>query len=143
MSVKLRLRRQGAPCKPTFRIVATDSRSPRDGKFIEIIGFYDPRHSNEKVDLARADHWIKSGAQPSPTVASILARARAGKSLTPPPKPALPPPKPVEKPAEKVAAKPAEAAAPAAEKPVEAAATPAAAAEQPAAPAPDQPAAQK
>jgi len=79
MAVKIRLRRTGKLSQPCHRIVVADGRSPRDGKFIENIGFYDPRHNVERVDLARADHWLSVGAQPSQTVSSILARARDGK----------------------------------------------------------------
>ena len=124
MSVRLRLRRVGTRNKPTYRIVATDQRSPRDGRFIEILGFYDPRRPNEQVDLERADYWIGNGAQPSQTVASIIKRAKEGKSLTPGPgiekpvvdttkKPAPPAEKKADAPAEKKADAPvAEAAAP-------------------------------
>lgn len=90
MSVKLRLRRIGTRNKPSYRVVATDSRNPRDGRFIEIIGYYDPRHQDEKIDLARAEYWIGVGAQPSETVMSIVNRARKGTPLTPGPKIAKP-----------------------------------------------------
>jgi small subunit ribosomal protein S16 len=76
--VKLRLRRTGTRNKASFRIVAADTRSPRDGRFIEILGFYDPRHEDEKIDLERVDYWLSNGAQPSETVASIIERARKG-----------------------------------------------------------------
>lgn len=89
MSVRLRLRRTGARNKPCYRIVAADQRSPRDGRFIEILGLYDPRHQDEKINLERAEHWLKVGAQPSETVMSIIKRARAGKSFRPDPKPAI------------------------------------------------------
>lgn len=123
MSVRLRLRRVGTRNKPTYRIVATDQRSPRDGRFIEILGFYDPRRPNEQVDLERADYWIGNGAQPTQTVASIIKRAKEGKSLTPGPgieKPVVDttkkPAPPAEKKAEAPAAEaPAEEAAPVAE----------------------------
>jgi small subunit ribosomal protein S16 len=81
MSVKIRLRRTGKLNAACHRIVVADSRSPRDGRFIENIGFYDPRHKNEKIDLARVDYWIPRGAQPSATVTAIINRARAGKSM--------------------------------------------------------------
>ncbi|MDQ0289164.1 30S ribosomal protein S16 [Oligosphaera ethanolica] len=77
MSVKIRLRRTGKRNAPCHRIVVTDSRSPRDGRFIEIIGVYDPRHEFERIDLARVDYWIPRGAQPSETVTAIIKRARA------------------------------------------------------------------
>ncbi len=75
--VKLRLRRMGAKKRPSYRIVAADSRSPRDGAFIESVGYYDPitDPATINVDLDRARHWINSGAQPTDTVRSILKRA--------------------------------------------------------------------
>ena len=78
--VKIRLRRMGAKKAPYYRVVVADSRYPRDGRFIEEIGYYDPKHSDEKIDVERADYWIANGAQMSDTVKSILARAKAGKS---------------------------------------------------------------
>jgi small subunit ribosomal protein S16 len=75
--VKLRLRRMGAKKRPSYRIVAADSRSPRDGAFIESVGFYDPitDPATINVNLDRARHWIDNGAQPTDTVRSILTRA--------------------------------------------------------------------
>jgi small subunit ribosomal protein S16 len=75
--VKLRLRRMGAKKRPSYRIVAADSRSPRDGAFIESVGFYDPitDPATINVNLDRARHWINNGAQPTDTVRSILQRA--------------------------------------------------------------------
>jgi small subunit ribosomal protein S16 len=75
--VKLRLRRMGAKKRPSYRIVAADSRSPRDGAFIESVGFYDPitDPATINVNLDRARHWISNGAQPTDTVRSILKRA--------------------------------------------------------------------
>jgi small subunit ribosomal protein S16 len=75
--VKLRLRRMGAKKRPSYRIVAADSRSPRDGAFIESVGFYDPitDPATINVNLDRARHWIDNGAQPTDTVRSILQRA--------------------------------------------------------------------
>jgi small subunit ribosomal protein S16 len=75
--VKLRLRRMGAKKRPSYRIVAADSRSPRDGAFIESVGFYDPitDPATINVNLDRARHWISNGAQPTDTVRSILQRA--------------------------------------------------------------------
>ncbi|NLG15000.1 MAG: 30S ribosomal protein S16 [Lentisphaerae bacterium] len=81
MSVKIRLRRTGKRNQACHRIVVADSRSPRDGRFIEVIGFYDPRHENEKIDLERVDYWLPRGAQVSDTVNAIIKRAREGKSL--------------------------------------------------------------
>ncbi len=76
MAVKLRLRRMGSKQKPFYRIVAADSRAPRDGRFIEIIGYYDPTTSPAvvKVDEELAMKWLRVGAQPSDTVRSILSR---------------------------------------------------------------------
>ncbi|MCJ8331612.1 MAG: 30S ribosomal protein S16 [Lentisphaeria bacterium] len=74
--VKLRLRRGGTRNKPCYRIVAADARSPRDGKFIEILGYYDPRHEDEQIDLERAEYWLGNGAQANETVSHIIARAR-------------------------------------------------------------------
>ena len=73
----LRLTRRGAKKKPFYRIVATDSRSPRDGRFLEVLGTYDPlkTEDNIKVDADKAMAWIKKGAQPSQTVASLLKKA--------------------------------------------------------------------
>ncbi len=75
--VKLRLRRMGAKKRPSYRIVAADSRSPRDGAFIESVGFYDPitDPATIKVDLERARHWLSVGAQPTETVNSLLKKA--------------------------------------------------------------------
>ena len=74
--VKLRLRRMGAKKRPSYRIVAADSRSPRDGAFIESVGFYDPitDPATIRVDLDRARHWLSVGAQPTETVASIFKK---------------------------------------------------------------------
>ena len=75
--VKLRLRRMGAKKRPSYRIVAADSRAPRDGAFIEIVGFYDPitDPATIKVNVERARHWITVGAQPTDTVRSLLSKA--------------------------------------------------------------------
>lgn len=77
--VKIRLRRMGAKKAPYYRIVVADSRSPRDGRFIEEIGTYDPLSENEKleVDLERAKYWIANGAQPTDTVRGLLKKAEA------------------------------------------------------------------
>jgi len=128
MAVAIRLRREGALNRPYFKVVVTDSRSPRDGKFIEIVGTYDPKKAgpNSTLKLDRIEHWISKGAQPSDTVRSLIkkvknpeaaakkaaakAAAKAAKKPAPAPKPEVAPP-----PAETAAA-PAEttpAAAPA------------------------------
>ena len=76
--VKLRMRRTGCKNHATYRIVAADERSPRDGKFLEILGWHDTaiKDENFKIDLARVDDWLKRGAKPSTTVASLIRRAR-------------------------------------------------------------------
>jgi small subunit ribosomal protein S16 len=78
MAVSIRLRREGAKNRPFYRVVVADKRAPRDGKFIEVIGNYDPRKSGEnyEINLDRAEYWVKNGAQPSETVASIIKKAR-------------------------------------------------------------------
>ena len=74
MAVKLRLMRMGKKKQPTYRIVAADSRSPRDGRFIEIVGFYDPRAEPSviTVDNERAVHWLRHGAQATERVQKLL-----------------------------------------------------------------------
>jgi small subunit ribosomal protein S16 len=71
------LKRVGAKNAPAFRIVVADSRSPRDGRFIEEIGSYSPlkKSDNFKLDLERAKYWVSKGAQPSETVASFIKKA--------------------------------------------------------------------
>jgi small subunit ribosomal protein S16 len=78
MAVIIRLRRDGTKNSPYYRVVVADKHSPRDGKFLELIGTYDPKKKgdNSSIKLARADHWIKQGAKPSDTVRSILKKAR-------------------------------------------------------------------
>ena len=78
MSVSIRLRREGSLNHPYYKVVVADQRSPRDGKFIEIIGNYDPKKAgdNAKIDLSRVDYWVKNGAQPSDTVRSIIKKER-------------------------------------------------------------------
>ena len=75
--VKIRLRRMGAKKAPFYRIVVADSRYPRDGRFIEEIGTYNPlkEPSELKVDVERAQQWIKDGAQPTDTVRTLLKKA--------------------------------------------------------------------
>jgi small subunit ribosomal protein S16 len=76
MAVSIRLRREGAKNRPYYKIVVADSRSPRDGKFIEIIGTYDPKTpgNNSSLKVERAEYWISKGAQPSDTVRSLIKR---------------------------------------------------------------------
>jgi len=78
MAVKIRLKRIGAKNTPIYRVVVADGRSPRDGKFIEEIGTYQPlkKDDNFTLKLDRAEHWLKNGAQPSETVASFIKKAR-------------------------------------------------------------------
>ena len=77
--VKIRLRRMGAKKAPYYRIVVADSRSPRDGRFIEEIVTYDPLSETNSlsVDLERAKYWISNGAQPTDTVRALLKKAEA------------------------------------------------------------------
>ena len=74
MSVKIRLRRMGAKKAPFYRIVVADSRYPRDGRFIEEVGYYDPTKEPSviKVDKEKVEKWIASGAQPIDTVKALL-----------------------------------------------------------------------
>ncbi len=76
MSVKIRLKRVGAKNAPYYRVVVPDSRSPRDGKFIEEIGSYQPMKSGDncQMNLDRAKYWVSKGAQPSDTVASFIKK---------------------------------------------------------------------
>ena len=77
MAVKIRLKRMGAHKKPFYRVVVADSRSPRDGKFIEEIGFYNPLTdpADIKIDGELAKKWISNGAQPTDTVKSLFRKS--------------------------------------------------------------------
>ncbi|MFM7102315.1 MAG: 30S ribosomal protein S16 [Verrucomicrobiota bacterium] len=77
MSVKIRLKRAGSKNHPVYRVVVADSRSPRDGKFIEELGTYHPlkKGDNYTLNLERARYWVGVGAQPSDTVASFIKKA--------------------------------------------------------------------
>ncbi|MBO5670881.1 MAG: 30S ribosomal protein S16 [Clostridia bacterium] len=77
MAVKIRLRRMGAKKAPFYRIVVADSRYPRDGRFIEEIGYYNPMEEPKivKVDVEKAKKWIDNGAQPTDTVRDLLKQA--------------------------------------------------------------------
>jgi small subunit ribosomal protein S16 len=123
MAVTIRLRREGARNRPYYKVVVADSRSPREGKFIEIIGTYDPKkpNHNSTLKLDRAEYWIARGAQPSDTVRSLIKKNKD--------------PEAAAKKAAAVAAKKAAAAPKAAPAPVaiEPAAAPAPAAAEPAA----------
>lgn len=77
MAVKLRLKRMGAKKKPFYRIVAADSRSPRDGRFIEIVGIYNPlvEPAELNIDEEKAIKWLNDGAKPSDTVRDLLSKS--------------------------------------------------------------------
>ena len=74
MAVKIRLRRMGAKKAPTYRVVVADSRFPRDGRFIEELGHFDPRSDEIKIDAEKAKKWISNGAQPTDTVKALLKK---------------------------------------------------------------------
>jgi len=78
MAVVLRLSRAGTHKAPFYHVVATDSRMPRDGRYLEDVGIYDPTRTPERIELKveRVEHWLKVGAKPSATVAKVLRRAR-------------------------------------------------------------------
>ena len=77
MAVHIRLRRTGTTRKPAYRVVVADSRAARDGKFIDVLGHYNPLTNppTVKIEVERVNEWIKKGAQPSNTVKTLLARA--------------------------------------------------------------------
>ena len=85
MSVKLRLTRVGAKKRPFYRVVVTDSRSPRDGRFVEHIGFYDPCRTPSlfSIEQDRLDHWLSNGAQPSDTLRRLLLKRAAAAGAKP------------------------------------------------------------
>jgi small subunit ribosomal protein S16 len=91
MAVSIRLRREGAKNRPYYKVVVADSRSPRDGKFIELIGNYDPKKpgDNSTIKLDRAEYWISKGAQPSDTVRSLIKKQKKRGAPTAP-APAMP-----------------------------------------------------
>ena len=76
MAVKMRLRRMGAKKAPFYRVIVADSRSPRDGRFIEEIGYYNPltNPAEIKIDAEKATKWLNNGAQPTETVRSLLKK---------------------------------------------------------------------
>ena len=74
MAVKLRLQRFGSNKKPFYRVVASDSSAPRDGKFLEIVGTYDPLIGKAQIDSEKAQKWINNGAQPTDTVKSLFKK---------------------------------------------------------------------
>jgi len=116
VAVKIRMKRLGRKHRPFFRICVMDSRSPRDGKAIEELGFYDPmvriKKDRVKINMERVDYWLGVGAQPSVNVAALIKKVRTnrfGEAAPPPPMtaPKARAPKQTEAPAEA----PAEAAA--------------------------------
>ena len=78
MAVVLRLSRAGTHKAPFYHVVATDSRKPRDGRFLEDVGVYDPTRSPVRLELKadRVEYWLKAGARPSPTVAMLIRKMR-------------------------------------------------------------------
>ena len=80
MSVTIRLRRVGRKKQPSYRVVVTDSSRPRDGKYLETIGFYNPRHepAELRLDLEKVEQWLGKGAGLSDTVASLVRKAKKG-----------------------------------------------------------------
>jgi small subunit ribosomal protein S16 len=90
MAVSIRLRREGALNRPYYKVVVADSRDPRDGKFIEIIGTYDPKKPghNSTLKLDRVEHWLAHGAQPSDTVRSLIKKNRKQAATAPVSQPA-------------------------------------------------------
>ena len=80
MAVKIRLQRGGATHAPYYRVVVADTRSPRDGRFVEKVGTYDPKNKDEdkqlNLELERIDYWLGVGAKPSDTVRSLIRKAR-------------------------------------------------------------------
>ena len=89
MAVSIRLRREGALNRPYYKVVVADKRSPRDGKFLELVGTYDPKKQghNSTLKLDRIEYWLARGAQPSDTVRSLIKKNKkrtAGASETAP-----------------------------------------------------------
>ncbi len=84
MAVSIRLRREGTKNRPYYKVVVADRRSPRDGKFIEIIGAYDPKvpGHNSTLNIDRIEYWISKGAQPSDTVRSLIKKNRKATATT-------------------------------------------------------------
>ena len=91
MSVSIRLRREGSKNRPYYRIVVADSRGPRDGKFIEILGTYDPKLTgqNSSFSVERAEYWMSKGARPSDTVRSLIKKQKKTVTAEPASEPEL------------------------------------------------------
>lgn len=123
MAVKLRLMRMGKKKQPTYRVVAADARSPRNGRFIEIVGTYQPRQDPSviEIDNDKAVHWLKNGAQPTERVAKLLKISGAWEQFTgvAPEIPAVPEPTPNKGYTPPSPAKPKAEAPPAEEAPAE------------------------
>ena len=85
MAVSIRLRREGTKNSPYYKVVVADKRSPRDGKFIEIIGTYDPKKPgrNSTLEIDRIEYWISKGAQPSDTVRSLIKKNKKAEAAEP------------------------------------------------------------
>ena len=83
MSVRIRLQRHGAKKRPFYRVVAADQRAPRDGRFIELLGTYDPLREPPAIRLKadRISHWLSRGAQPSDTAKSLIAKVQNGEGV--------------------------------------------------------------
>ena len=77
MAVKIRLKRMGAKKNPFYRIVVADSRSPRDGRLIEELGYYNPMNKELELDNEKAADWVKKGAQPTDTARALLKKSGA------------------------------------------------------------------
>ena len=77
MAVKIRFKRMGSKKAPFYRVVVADSRSPRDGRFIEELGYYNPETKETKIDNEKAADWISKGAQPTDTVRALLKKSGA------------------------------------------------------------------
>ncbi|MBF0461193.1 MAG: 30S ribosomal protein S16 [Magnetococcales bacterium] len=79
MAVRIRMQRRGSKKRPFYAVVAADSKMPRDGRFLEKLGTYDPLKESDNIrfEMTRVDHWIRVGAVPSDTVAGLLKKARA------------------------------------------------------------------
>lgn len=115
MAVKVRLTRTGAKNSASFRVVAADARSPRDGRFLEILGWYDPTRDGRNFDLKldRIEHWQSKGAIISDTVKSIVKRSKKpDEKLMTAPKAVAPKPVPAPEPTPEVVEEPATEAAP-------------------------------
>lgn len=131
MPVRIRLRRVGRKKQPSYRIVVAESQSPRGGTYLDNVGFYNPRRDpiELRIDLPKVEDWVSKGAELTPTVASLVRKARRGEGAAPA---AAPAPAATTAPAAKPAAAPAPAAEAATTEAVEAAPAKTEAAETPA-----------